>query len=135
FSTDVPSVAELDARWLPAYRWVAAVDGKIAGWASAAAVSDRACYAGVAERSIYVGPAYQGRGVGSALLRQLVRAADQGGLWTLQATVFPSNRASVALHHAAGFRTVGVRERIGQDRDGVWRDTVLLERRSAAAGR
>ncbi|WP_436497146.1 metalloregulator ArsR/SmtB family transcription factor [Actinokineospora sp. HUAS TT18] len=128
FETAVPSRTELAAKWLPEHRWVAEVDGEVAGWAAATAVSNRECYAGVAETSVYVGEAFRGRGVGKALLHKQVTAADQGGLWTLQTSTFPTNRASLNLHHSAGFRTLGVRERIAQQH-GQWRDTVLLERR------
>jgi L-amino acid N-acyltransferase YncA len=108
------------------------VDGAVAGWAALAPVSVRSCYAGVVESSIYVGEGVRGRGVGKALIHQQVTAADAGGLWTIQTSIFPENRVSLALHRSAGFRTVGVRERIAQ-LDGRWRDTVLLERRSGAA--
>lgn len=130
FETEVPARTTLEARWLPDHRWVAEIDGEVAGWAAASPVSTRACYAGVAETSVYVGEGLRGRGVGKALLYQQVTAADAGGLWTLQTSIFPENRASLALHHAAGFRTLGVRERIAQHH-GVWRDTVFLERRRA----
>ena len=92
----------------------------------------RDCYAGVGETSVYVGAALRGRGVGKTLLHRQVTAADDAGLWTLQTSVFPENRASLALHHSAGYRTLGVRERIAR-RHGVWRDTVFLERRSEVA--
>ncbi|MEU7479267.1 metalloregulator ArsR/SmtB family transcription factor [Lentzea sp. NPDC042327] len=128
FETEVPSRRTLEPKWLPDHRWIAVVDGSVAGWASAAPVSPRECYAGVAETSIYVSDAFQGRGVGKTLLHHQVSAADADGLWTLQAVIFPENRASIALHHRAGFRTVGLRERIAQHH-GKWRDTVLLERR------
>jgi L-amino acid N-acyltransferase YncA/DNA-binding transcriptional ArsR family regulator len=130
FETEVPAREALDAAWLPGHRWVAEVDGQVAGWATAKPVSSRAVYAGVAETSLYVGAAFRGRGVGKALIHRQVTAADAGDLWTLQATIFPENRASLNLHHSAGFRTLAVRERIAQ-RHGVWRDTVLLERRRA----
>lgn len=91
-------------------------------------VSARDCYAGVAETSIYVGAAARGRGVGAALLRHQIAAADEAGLWTLQCSLFPENRGSLALHRNAGFRTVGVRERIGR-LHGRWRDTIVMERR------
>ena len=97
-------------------------------------MSDRCAYAGVAEVSVYVDPAAAGRGVGSALLAGLVAGAEEAGLWTLQAGVFPENAASLALHHRHGFRVVGVRERLGQ-LAGEWRDVVLLERRSTLVGR
>lgn len=129
FDTTVPSRASLDAKWLPAHRWVAEVDGRVAGWTAAFPVSARQCYSGVAETSVYVADGYRGRGVGRALLHKQVTAADADGLWTLQTSIFTDNRSSIALHHAAGYRTVGIRERIAQ-RDGVWHDTVLLERRA-----
>jgi L-amino acid N-acyltransferase YncA/DNA-binding transcriptional ArsR family regulator len=131
FETAVPGKSTLDAKWLPDHRWVAEVDGRVAGWTAAAPVSTRDCYAGVAETSVYVGAGYRGRGVGKALLRQQVTAADAAGLWTLQTSIFTENRASIALHHQAGYRTVGIRERIAR-RDGEWHDTVLVERRSPA---
>jgi L-amino acid N-acyltransferase YncA len=92
-------------------------------------VSDRNCYAGVGETSVYVAESARGRGVGKALLHTQVNEADRAGLWTLQTSIFPENRASIALHHSAGYRTLAVRTRIAQ-LDGIWRDTVLLERRS-----
>ncbi|HRD59695.1 MAG TPA: metalloregulator ArsR/SmtB family transcription factor [Nocardioides sp.] len=128
FETEVPGVAQLGASWLPDHRWVAQVDGRVVGWAAATRVSDRACYAGVAETSVYVADGVRGQGIGKALLYRQVTEADAGGLWTLQTSIFPENRASIALHHSAGYRTLAVRSRIAQ-LDGVWRDTVLLERR------
>lgn len=130
FETAAPPEAELAKKWLPGHRWVAELDGEVVGWAAAAPVSERECYRGVAETSVYVAASARGRGVGKALLHQQVNEADAGGLWTLQTSIFPENRASIALHHSAGFRTLAVRPRIAQ-RDGVWRDTVLLERRRA----
>lgn len=104
------------------------------GWAALSAVSDRCAYSGVAEVSVYVDPGHTGRGVGRALLSALVAGAEAAGIWTVQAGVFPENAASLALHRACGFRIVGVRERLGEV-GGRWRDVVLLERRSAVAGR
>lgn len=129
FETEVPDRRTLEQSWLPQHRWVAEIDGRIAGWASAKAVSPRAVYAGVAETSVYVGDGYRARGVGKALIHRQVTAADDAGLWTLQTGIFPENRASLALHRSAGFRIIGLRERIGRQH-GVWRDTVFLERRS-----
>jgi L-amino acid N-acyltransferase YncA/DNA-binding transcriptional ArsR family regulator len=130
FETEVPVRAALEMNWLPAHRWVAEISGEVVGWAAAAPVSARACYAGVAETSVYVGEKFRGLGVGKALLHQQVTAADADGLWTLQTMIFPENRISLAVHRGAGYRTVGVRERIGVHH-GQWRDTVLLERRRA----
>ena len=106
----------------------------VLGWAALSRVSQRRAYEGVAEVSVYVAASARGRGVGRALLDELVRASEAAGVWTLQAGIFPENAASLAIHEACGFRRVGERERIGR-LHGVWRDTVLLERRSAVTGR
>lgn len=129
FDTTVPSRATLDAKWLPGHRWVAEIEGEVVGWTAASPVSTRECYAGVAETSVYVADGHRGRGVGKALLHKQVTAADNDGIWTLQTSIFTENRTSIALHHSAGYRTVGIRERIAQ-LNGVWHDTVLIERRS-----
>jgi L-amino acid N-acyltransferase YncA/DNA-binding transcriptional ArsR family regulator len=132
FETEVPPLEALADKWLPEHRWVAEVAGAdgpvVVGWTGVIPVSSRACYAGVGETSVYVAEAARGRGVGKSLLFRQVTEADAGGLWTLQTSIFPENRASIALHHSAGYRTLAVRPRIAQ-LDGVWRDTVLLERR------
>jgi L-amino acid N-acyltransferase YncA/DNA-binding transcriptional ArsR family regulator len=129
FETKVPTVSALRRRWMPGLAWVAEIDGEVVGWAAVASTSSRECYRGVGESMVYVAGSARGRGVGRALLFTQVNEADAAGVWTLQASVFPENRASVALHHAAGYRTLAVRTRIAQ-LDGEWRDTVLLERRS-----
>jgi L-amino acid N-acyltransferase YncA/DNA-binding transcriptional ArsR family regulator len=133
FETETPSRRALEAKWLPEHCWVAEIDREIAGWAAITPVSTRECYAGVGESSVYVGENLRGRGVGKALLHRQVTAADTAGLWTLQTSIFPENRASIGLHHSAGYRTLAVRERIAQHH-GTWRDTVLLERRSPTTG-
>ena len=130
FETEVPDRRTLDHAWLPDHRWIAEIGSQVVGWAAATPVSTRAVYAGVAETTIYVGEGHRGRGVGKALIYRQVTAADNAGLWTLQASIFPENRASIALHQSAGFRTLGLRERIGLHH-GRWRDTVFLERRRA----
>jgi phosphinothricin acetyltransferase len=132
FETEVPSWLEWDAAHLAEPRLVAVDrgDDTVVGWAALTPVSARRCYRGVAEASVYVAAPHRGRGVGRLLLDALVRRADRAGIWTVQASIFPENRASIALHLRCGFRIVGVRERIAK-RDGLWRDTVLLERRSA----
>ena len=99
------------------------------GWAALSPVSSRQVYRGVAEVSVYVGSAARGRGVGTALLQALIREAEAAGVWTLQAGIFPENTASITLHKSCGFREVGVRQKIGILK-GVWRDVLLLERRS-----
>jgi L-amino acid N-acyltransferase YncA len=130
FETEVPDWEAWDAAHSAEHRLVAVEDGRVVGWAALSPVSDRRCYAGVAEHSVYVAAAARGRGVGSTLLRALIESTERGGIWTLQSGIFPENEASVALHTACGFRVVGVRERLGR-RDGVWRDVLLLERRSS----
>ena len=129
FETSVPSWEHWDAAHLSAPRLVATVWDEVIGWAALAPVSGRRCYRGVAENSVYVAVGYRGHGVGRLLLDTLVRRAERAGIWTIQTSIFPENRASIALHLRCGFRVVGVRERIAK-RDGLWRDTVLLERRS-----
>lgn len=129
FETAVPSRASLDAKWLHGHRWVAERGGEVAGWTAASPVSTRDCYAGIAETSVCVGAGHRGHGVGKALLRKQVMAADDAGLWTLQTSIFTGNRVGIALHHGAGYRTVGIRERIAEV-NGTWHDTVLIERRS-----
>jgi phosphinothricin acetyltransferase len=133
FETTAPSWAEFSAAKLAEHRFVAVESGRLLGWVAASAVSGRCVYAGVIEHSVYVHPDARGRGVGGALLRALVDSAERAGIWTIQSGIFPENLASLALHRRAGFRVVGVRERIGRHH-GVWRDVVLLERRSEAVG-
>ena len=136
FTTAPPTWEAWDADHLPTGRLVAvAADDPTAvrGWAALSPVSGRCVYAGVAEVSVYVATIARGQGVGRALLASLIAALEAAGLWTLQAGIFPENAPSVRLHEAAGFRTVGRRERIGQ-LAGQWRDTLLLERRSAVIG-
>ncbi|WP_414940004.1 helix-turn-helix domain-containing GNAT family N-acetyltransferase [Amycolatopsis sp. cmx-11-51] len=129
FETEVPGKRTLDRNWLPEHRWVAELDGEVVGWAAASPVSDRQCDQGVAETSVQVAEGHRGRGVGKALVHRQVTEADSAGLWTLQASVITENRGGIALLHSAGYRTVGVRERVGRLED-VWHDTVFLERRS-----
>jgi L-amino acid N-acyltransferase YncA len=126
FETEVPS---WDA-WADAhpFRIVAEACGEVVGWAALSHASVRRCYSGVYENSVYVARDARGLGVGRALLNELVKRARKEGVWTIQCSVFPENRASLALHERCGFRVVGTRERIGR-RDGVWRDTVFLEKR------
>jgi L-amino acid N-acyltransferase YncA len=101
----------------------------VVGWAALSPVSERCVYAGVADESVYVADAGQRRGVGRALLEELIARAERDGIWTIQAGIFPENEASLELHRRCGFRVVGTRERIGKHH-GVWRDVVLMERRS-----
>ena len=130
FEESVPGWAEWDATHLDEPRLVARDGDAILGWAALGPVSRRPCYRGVTENSIYVARAARGRGVGRALLTELVQRADAAGVWTIQAGILAGNDASVALHERCGFRVVGIRERIAEKR-GEWRDVVLMERRSS----
>jgi phosphinothricin acetyltransferase len=131
FENEVPSWDDWDATHLESPRLVARENGAILGWAALAPVSSRFCYRGVAENSVYVGWAARRRGVGRALLEELVRRAEDEGIWTIQSGIMDGNEGSVALHAACGFRVVGTRERLAQ-KHGVWRDVILMERRAPA---
>lgn len=133
FEAQAPSWEDWDARHLPYSRLVARADDVVKGWAALGSVSSRFVYAGVAETSIYVGQSHRGEGIGKALLDALVNESERNGIWTLQAGIFPENNWSLAMHKQCGFREVGKRERIGK-MQGVWRDTILLERRSKLVG-
>jgi L-amino acid N-acyltransferase YncA len=131
FETSAPGWAEFSAAKLARHRFVAVEEdgGGVLGWVAVSPTSARAAYAGVVEHSVYVHPDARGRGVGRTLLDAVIRSTEADGIWTIQSSIFPENRASAALHSAAGFRTIGCRERIAQ-LDGRWRDTVLIERRA-----
>jgi len=130
FQTSAPSWEEWNNDHIIHSRFIAVENGAVLGWAALTPVSGRCVYAGVAEVSVYVSPASQGKGVGKALLNALIESSEANGFWTLQAGIFPENKASVRLHESCGFRIIGAREKIGK-MNGVWRDTLLLERRSA----
>jgi L-amino acid N-acyltransferase YncA len=133
FETAAPEWTDWDRSHLVHSRLLARNRTGIGGWAALSAISRREAYRGVAEVSIYVAEAERGKGLGRLLMDALVSESERNGIWTLQAAIFPENRASIALHERAGFRDVGRRERIAQ-REGCWRDTVLMERRSRAVG-
>jgi L-amino acid N-acyltransferase YncA len=131
FETQAPPWDEFSAAKLPAHRYVATAGVDVLGWVAVSAVSGRCVYAGVVEHSVYVHPGARGQGVGRQLLAALISSTEAAGIWTIESGIFPENTASAALHRAAGFRAVGIRERIGQHH-GRWRDVVLIERRSSA---
>jgi L-amino acid N-acyltransferase YncA len=128
FETEVPSWEEWDAAHLVDHRLVADRFDEVVGWAALSPASTRRCYAGVVENSVYVARHAHGRGIGRQLLEALIEGARAAGFWTIQTSIFPENRASLALHEHCGFRVVGTRERIAK-RDGIWRDTVFQELR------
>lgn len=133
FETRVPEWHDWHASHLHRCRLVARRNDRVVGWAALSPVSERVVYGGVAEVSVYVDRDFQGQGIGSKLLRRLVKESEAAGVWTLQAGVFRNNVASLQLHRRAGFRVVGVRDRLGK-LNGVWRDVILLERRSDRVG-
>ncbi|KAA6439285.1 N-acetyltransferase family protein [Dyadobacter flavalbus] len=133
YETGAPEIDALKAKFLAQPQLVAEENGHVVGWTLLSAVSSRCVYGGVAETSIYIHPQFHGRGIGRALLSDLVSVSETLGFWTLQAQVFPENKASIALHERHGFRKVGYREKLGK-RNGIWRDVILLERRSLVAG-
>ena len=133
FETEIPAWEKWNAGYLPGCRIVATVDDSVVAWAALSPVSGRCVYAGVAEVSVYVSGKYQGLRIGTLILDRLISESEDKGIWTLQAGIFPENKASIRLHEDLGFRIVGVREMIGK-MNGVWRNTLLLERRSKIAG-
>ena len=133
FTTELPSWVEWDAAHAEMPRLVAVDDAQVIGWGALTPVSKRVHYRGVAEVSVYVGEGARGRGVGTTVLRELVARSEAAGFWTLMSSIFPENEASIAIHLRCGFRHLGRRERVAQH-TGVWRDTVLLERRSLVVG-
>ena len=133
FETQAPSWEDWDQNHHQFARFVLSTSNGISGWAALSKVSRRVVYDGVAEVSVYVGAAARGQGFGLKLLQRLIEESEAQGVWTLQASIFPENAASIRLHRHCGFREVGRRERIAK-LDGVWRDTVLMERRSNQVG-
>ncbi len=135
FHQEVPSYEGWDASHTADCRLVAVSEGQVIGWTALTPYSSRKVYAGVAELGIYIKAEFRGRKVGEKLLRALIEESEKQGYWMLQAGIFEINRASIALHEKVGFRMVGYRERIGRDGNGIWQNTVLMERRSPQIGR
>jgi L-amino acid N-acyltransferase YncA len=133
FEAEAPPWEEWDATHHPFARLVARAGGRVVGWAALSPASRRHCYSGVAEVSVYVGAEHRGRGIGRQLLAAVIAESERHGVWTLQGATFPDNAASLWLQKTCGFREIGRRERIAQLR-GIWRDTVLTERRSTRVG-
>jgi L-amino acid N-acyltransferase YncA len=134
FETESPGWEKWNANHHEHSRLVARTGDDVIGWAALSRVSTRRVYAGVAEVSIYVAASARGKGTGKALLQALIEQSEQNGIWTLQAGIYPENSGSIALHKSCGFREVGLREKIAR-LAGIWRNVVLLERRSSIAGR
>jgi phosphinothricin acetyltransferase len=133
FQRDIPTWYEWNSGHIKTCRIVASIENEIAGWAALTPVSGRCVYAGVAEVSVYVSNQFKGQKIGTGLLERLISESEKEGYWTLQASIFPENQASLKMHENLGFRKVGFREKIGKMID-IWRDTILLERRSRKVG-
>jgi phosphinothricin acetyltransferase len=133
FETKIPTWVLLDQKWHKHSRFVYEQNGRVAGWVALIPVSNRDVYRGVAEVSIYVSKGALGKGIGSQLMRRVIQSSEQNGIWTLYASMFPENTATVRLHQKCGFRKVGIREKIAC-LDSVWRDTLIMERRSKTVG-
>ncbi len=133
FSSQIPDWRQWDASHVKNCRLIATEDGHVLGWAALTAIADSCVFAGVAEISIYIAEEWRGKGVGKILLKELIQQSEANNFWTLEARVFAENAASIKIHIDNGFRIVGSRERIGK-LNGVWRDTILLERRSVTVG-
>lgn len=133
FQTEATDWETWDKSHLPNCRIAAFEDNQMAGWAALSPVSSRCVYAGVAEVSIYIAENFRGKGVGKYLLLKLIEKSEVAGLWTLQSGIFSDNTASIKLHEQCGFRVIGYREKIGK-KDGVWKDNIIMERRSKTVG-
>ena len=133
FQQDVPSWDEWDTGHLKGCRFVAEAENELVGWAALSPVSGRCVYAGVAEVSVYVSGTFRGQQIGTKLLQILITESERQNIWTLQAGIFLENKASLKIHQQLDFRIVGYREKIGK-MNNVWRNTILLERRSKIAG-
>jgi len=133
FETNIPSWDKWSSTHLKACRIVATIENSIVAWAALVSVSERNVYSGVAEVSIYVSNNFKGLKIGTILLEKLISESEKEGFWTLQAVIFSENLASLKMHQDLGFRMVGVREKIGNMK-GIWRNTILLERRSKIVG-
>ena len=133
FEQQVPTYESWDSAHVESCRLVAEAEKAILGWAALSPVSSRCVYGGVAEVSVYIGKDSRGKGVGKALLKQLVTASEEAGFWTIQSGIFPENEASIGLHEKVGFRFIGRRERVAKSH-GVWKDNLLFEKRSETIG-
>lgn len=130
FETEIPTAEAWGMEFLNECRWVIENENhELIGWCALKSISKRECFKGVAELSIYFDQNYQGVGLGSVLLNQVISDSEKHGFWTLQANIFPENEASVKFHQKNGFRIIGMREKVGMLK-GEWKDLVMLEKRS-----
>jgi L-amino acid N-acyltransferase YncA len=133
FETEVPYWKDWDAKHLRHSRFVFVENGNVLGWAALSPVSARKAYNGVAELSIYIDENHLGKGIGSMLMEKIIISSEEHRLWTLFSSIFPENKATLRLHEKFGFRIIGIREKIAM-LEGIWRDTIILERRTRKIG-
>jgi L-amino acid N-acyltransferase YncA len=133
FETEVPEWEGFEKKYLSHSRIVAVVNNTLAGWAALSPVSSRECYSGVAEVSVYVHGNFQRKGIGRELLISLIGESEKNDIWSLLSVIHEENRASIHLHEQCGFRYIGYREKIAM-LDGIWRTTVMMEKRSHKVG-
>lgn len=134
FQTEAPTWESWDKAHLSFCRLVARSSNDILGWVALSPTSTRDCYRGVVEVSIYIGEKYKGKGIGTTLLKNLIVQSEANGIWTLHCSIIKENTASIAMHKKCGFREIGIREKIAKMGNGVWHDTILMERRSKTIG-
>ncbi|MHC5409738.1 GNAT family N-acetyltransferase [Listeria seeligeri] len=133
FQEKTLTLEEWDQKYLKKCRLVVLLDRKVVGWAALLPFSSMNSYRGVAELSIYIAKTARGKGIGKALMQEIIQTSEQNGFWTLQSLIFPENKASIALHHAYGFQTLCIHKKLGE-MNGTFRDVALLERRSNRNG-
>lgn len=134
FQAEAPTYDDWNKSHLESCRLVARLEDNILGWAALSPTSSRACYSGVVEVSLYVSKKYRGQGIGTALLSEIIKLSEENDIWTLYCSIIRENAASIAMCKKCGFREIGIREKIAKMGNGIWHDTVLMERRSKVAG-
>ncbi|GEK34225.1 GNAT family N-acetyltransferase [Kurthia sibirica] len=133
FTTTAPSWQQWDEGHLQSCRFVATLNDEVMGWIALSPFSSKDCHRGVVEDSIYISHKAQGLGIGSLLLKTCIEESEKENIWLMQSQIFVENESSIYLHKKFGFYEVGVRQKIGK-LNGVWRDVLLLDRRSTIAG-
>jgi Sortase and related acyltransferases len=134
FQNSIPNFEDWDNSHIKSCRLVAKSEGKVLGFAALSPTSSRPVYSGVAEVSIYIGEIHKGLGIGHALMTNIIKLSEENNFWTLQSGIIRENTASIELHKKCGFREIGIREKVAKMDNGIWHDTVLMERRSAIVG-
>ncbi len=129
FEQDSPTYDEWNKSHLQKFRYVCLVKNNIVGWLALSPVSSRQAYSGVVELSIYIDEEFRNLKIGTKLIEHLINNLDNKEIWTIESLIIQENITSIKLHEKCGFRMVGYREKIAKDKYGIWRNTVLMERR------